>query len=169
MADYYTPTVIQQTIPAADMTPLERLLLTRILSSEPDGNGLYFYADEGPSDLAVIERGELEEALAASREAGGSRAARLVAEHLAQLGEDEAEAEVELDLSGGISWEAFLQDIVRRSSQLHYVSVISSFTCSKMRSDGFGGMAVLITAECIFGKSTDDLIVEFLKEAGFED
>lgn len=31
MADYYTPTVIQQTIPEADMTPLERLLLSHIL------------------------------------------------------------------------------------------------------------------------------------------
>jgi hypothetical protein len=166
VADYYTPTVIQPMIPAADMTPLERLLLTRIFSAEPDGDGLYFYAEEGSSDLAVIERGELEEALAASREAGDSRAASFVAEHLAQLGEDEAE--VELDLSGGTSWEAFLQDIVRRSPRLRYVSVVSSFLCSKMRSDGFGGMAMLITAERILVKSTADLIDDFLKEAGLE-
>ena len=165
MADYYMPTVIQQTIPAADMTPLERLLLTRILHAEPDGDGLYFYADEGPSDLAVIERGELEEALAASREAGDSRAASFVAEQLAQLGEDETE--IELDLSG-TSWEFFIQDIVRRSPRLRYVSVVSSFTCSRMRPDGFGGMAVLITAERILAKSPDDLIAEFLKEAGLE-
>lgn len=165
MADYYTPTVIQQTILAADMTPLEQLLLTRIFTAEPDGDGLYFYADEGPSDLAVIDRGELEEALAASREAGDSRAATFVAEQLAQLGEDDAE--VELDLSG-TSWEFFVQDIVRRSPRLRYVSVVSSFTCSKMRPDGFGGMAVLITAERILAKSTGDLIAEFLKEAGLE-
>jgi hypothetical protein len=166
MANYWTPTVIQQTIPEVDITRLERLLLTQIFSSEPDGDGLYFYAEEGPSDLAVIDRGELEEALAASREAGDSRATRYVAECLARLPADEAE--VEIDLSGSISWELFVQDIVRRSPRLRYVSVISSFNCSKPRPDGFGGLAVLITVECIFGKSTDDLIAEFLKEAGLE-
>jgi hypothetical protein len=82
----------------------------------------------------VIDRGELEEALAASREAGGSRAASFVAEHLAQLGEDEAE--VELDFSGAISWEAFLQDILRRSPRLRYVTVVSSFTCSRCGPTG---------------------------------
>ena len=117
----------------------ERLLLTRIFSSEPDGDGLYFYAEEGPSDLAVIDRGELEEALAASREAGDSRATRYVSEYLARSPADEAE--VEIDLSGAISWETFIQDIVRRSPRLRYVSVISSFNCSKPRSDGFGGSA----------------------------
>ncbi|HZU91407.1 MAG TPA: hypothetical protein VE993_19300 [Stellaceae bacterium] len=166
MADYWTPTVIHQTIPDADMTPLERLLLTRIFNAEPDGDGLYFYAEEGPSDLVVIGRGELEEALAASRAAGDSRAAVFVAEQLAQLGEDEAE--VELDLSGSVSWEAFLQDILRRSPRLRYVSMISSFTCSRMRPDGFGGMAVLITAERVLAKSTGDLIAELLEEAGLE-
>jgi hypothetical protein len=165
VADYWTPTVIPQTIPAADLTPLERLLLSRIFTAEPDGDGLSFYAEEGPSDLAVIDRGALEEALAASRAAGDSRAATFVAEQLAQLGEDDAE--VELDL-GGTSWEFFVQDIVRRSPRLRHVSVVSSFLCSKMRSDGFGGMAVLITAEHVLAKSTGDLIEEFLKEAGLE-
>ena len=145
----------------------ERLLLTHIFRAEADGDSLYFYAEEGPSDLAVIDRGELEEALAASREAGDSRAAILVIEQLAQLDADEAE--VELDLSGSISWEVFVQDILRRSSRLRYVSVVSSFTCTRMRANGFGGMAVLITAERILGRSTDDLIAELLVEAGLED
>src|SRR5216684_4427044 len=39
-----------------------------------------------------------------------------------------------LDLSGS-SWEFFLQDIVRRSKTLTYISVVTSFTCSKMRPD----------------------------------
>jgi hypothetical protein len=165
VADYFSPTVIQQTIPAMDMTPLEQLLLTRIFTAEPDGDGFYFYAEEGPSDLAVIDRGELEEALAASREAGDSRAASFVAEQLARRPADEAE--VALDLSG-TSWEFFIQDVLRRSPRLRHVTVVSSFTCSKMRPDGFGGMAVLITAERILAKSTGDLIAEFLKEAGLE-
>lgn len=49
---------------------------------------------------------------------------------------------------------------------LTYISVISSFTCSKMRPDGFGGMAVLITKDAIKGKSTGDVLEDFLVEAG---
>src|SRR5208283_1448028 len=71
--------------------------------------------------------------------------------------------EIELDLSG-MSWEFILQDIVRRSSTLRYVTAITSFTCSKMRPDGFGGMAVLITADAIKGKSTSDILEDFLAE-----
>jgi hypothetical protein len=37
-----------------------------------------------------------------------------------------------------------------------------------MRPDGFGGMAVLITADAVRGKSTNDLIEEFLSEAGLD-
>ena len=39
MADYYTPTVIQQSIPDADMTPLELLLLSHIFDAERDSDG----------------------------------------------------------------------------------------------------------------------------------
>jgi hypothetical protein len=164
MADYFTPTVIQQTIPTGDMTPLERLLLTHIFDAQPDSDGLYLYAGEGPSDLFAVSRAELEAALAAS---GGvaSTAATAVTERLAGLSGNESE--IDLDLSG-TDWGFIIQDIVRRSSTLRYVTVLSSFTCSKMRSDGFGGVAVLITADRIFGKSTHELIDDFLAEAGLD-
>jgi hypothetical protein len=77
------------------------------------------------------------------------------------------QTQIDLDLSG-TSWEFIVQDIVRRSSSLRYVTVLSSFTCSKMRADGFGGVAVLITADRIVGKSTFDLIGDFLAEAGLD-
>jgi hypothetical protein len=38
-----------------------------------------------------------------------------------------------------------------------------------MRPDGFGGMATVITADEITGKSTHDIISELLEEAGIED
>ena len=38
MADYFTPTVIQPAIPVADITPLERLLLSHIFNAELDGD-----------------------------------------------------------------------------------------------------------------------------------
>ena len=54
MADYYSPTVIQQTIAEADMTPLERLLLSHIFESERDGEGWYFFSESGPADMIMV-------------------------------------------------------------------------------------------------------------------
>jgi galactokinase len=77
---------------------------------------------------------------------------------------------VEIDLGlSGTSWEFFLQDVVKRSRTLAYISVVAAFTCSRMRPDGFGGMTMVITADAIRGKSTNDLVEEFLSEAGLDD
>jgi hypothetical protein len=165
MADYYFPTVIQQTIPDADMTPLERLLLTQTFSAEPDGDGVYLYAEEGPVDFIVLSRAEIETAIAASNGAAGT-AATCVAECLSRFPPEQTE--IDLDLSGTSIWEFIFQDIVRRSPTLRYVTAIASFDCSKMRPDGFGGMAVLITPDRILAKSTHDLIAEFLAETGLD-
>jgi len=76
--------------------------------------------------------------------------------------------DIDLDLSG-TSWEFFFQDIVKRSKTLTHISVQAAFTCSRMRADGFGGMAVLITRDAIVGKSTGDILEDFLAEAGLDD
>ena len=164
MADYYTHTVIQPPIPAADMTPLERLLLGEIFTAEPQDDGVYFYAEERPADLLYIARAELDAALAASR-AGGGTAVTCVTEQLLKC--SDTSDNIDLDVSG-TSWEFIFQDIVRRSPTLRYVSAISCFDCSKMRSDAFGGIAVLITADRILGETTNDLLTDFLAEAGLE-
>ena len=162
MPDYFSPTVIQPAIPAADITPLERLLLSHIFQVEPDGDGLYFYADETPADLIWLDRLPLQTALAQSKNTAGTTAVTVVTEQLAQLPDDNVE--IELDFSDR-SWESIFQDIVRRSSKLRYVTAESAFTCSKMRPDGFGGMAVVITASAIIGKSTGEIIADHLNDA----
>ena len=162
MADYFSPTVIQPAIPVADITPLERLLLSHIFNAEPDGEGLYFYADERPADMIWLDRAPLEAALAQSASAVDNTASTLVTEQLARAPADNVE--IELDLSG-ISWEDIFQDIVRRSHTLRYVTAVSAFTCSRMRPDGFGGMAVLITPTAVMGKSTSDIVEDFLNAA----
>jgi hypothetical protein len=91
-----------------------------------------------------------------------STATTYIAERVAVASTDDTE--VEIDFSG-TSWEFIFQDIVRRSSTLRHVTAVTSFTCSKMRPDGFGGMAVLITAEAITGKSTEDILCDLLDEA----
>jgi hypothetical protein len=152
MADYFTPTVIQPAIPAADITPLERLLLSHIFNAQPDGEALYFYADEGPADMIWLDRAPVETALAQSIP---GTATDFVTERLARVPKDNVE--IELDFSDSC-WESIFQDIVRRSASLRYVTAVSAFTCSKMRPDGFGGIAVLITPDGVIGKSTSDII-----------
>lgn len=60
MADYFAPTVIQPTIPAADITALERLLLSHIFNAARDGEDLYFFADERPADMIWLDRTQLD-------------------------------------------------------------------------------------------------------------
>lgn len=164
MADYYTPTVIQQTIPDADMTPLERLLLLHIFDAERDGEGWYLFAELGPAHAIWVERAALEAALAASQISGENAAATFVRENWPNpKAGDVLPSRVELDLST-TSWEFIIQDIVRRSSTLDYVSVVSSFTCSRMRPDGFGGAVVVISADEIMGKSTHDILEDFIEQ-----
>jgi hypothetical protein len=76
----------------------------------------------------------------------------------------DSDTHIEIDLSA-MSWEFIFQDIVRRSPTLDHLTVVSAFTCTKMRPDGFGGMAVLINADAIKGKSTNDILEDFLAEA----
>jgi len=164
MADYFTPTVIQQTIPEADMTPLERLLLSHVFEAERDGDGWYFFAESQPADTFIVARAALEAALAASQLDVDNTANSFVTKLLASLkGEELQEAHLDLDLSE-TSWEFIVQDIVRRSTTLRYVSAVSSFTCSRMRVDGFGGAVVVISADAILGKSTNDLLEEFIEQ-----
>jgi len=173
MADYYQQTVLHQIIPDADMTPLERLLLSKILQFERIGDGWFFFAEENPAMVINVDRKQLEQAIQASPDSDNA-AHSAVREELAGAMDGGKDIDLDftntsyLDLSGS-SWEFFLQDIVRRSKTLTYISVVTSFTCSKMRPDGFGGMAVLITRDAIVGKSTGDILEDFLADAGLDD
>lgn len=158
MADYFSPTVVQPSIPLAAMTSLERLILSQIFSSEPDGDGLYFYAEQGINDMPAYPIDEARAALAASGDTE-SRATDIVRAELARLDADAAY--LQLDMTD-TSWEAIFQGIVQRAPLLAYVSVVSAWTCTKMRPDGFGGMAVLITADDIMVRSTESMLDEML-------
>lgn len=162
MADYYEQTVVQQSIPLADMTPIERLILSHVFQSEDESDAIYFFAEQSPETWIDLSRGELTEALAATGETKGVAFA-CATEQLAAAGPDATD--IEIDLSGS-SWEFIFQDIVKRSKTLRYVTVTTAFTCSRMRCDGFGGGATLITADAVVGKSTNDLLEEFLSAAG---
>jgi hypothetical protein len=160
MADYFSPTVIPEIIPNADMTKLELLLLSHMFDADSDGDGTCFHSWQGPSDLIWVDRAELSAALDTAR-SSDCQVRNYVEEKLktAISGDDT----IELDLSG-VSWEVILQDIVRRSNKLRYITVTTAFTCSKMRADGFGGMALFIAADGIKACSTTEFLSDCLAD-----
>jgi hypothetical protein len=161
MANCYSPTVVQPEIPVSDISPLERLLLDQIFSAPEDDGTLYLYAEERPSDYLIIPAKDLRKAFQASTSIP-SQIASVIEDALKQSTADDDD--IEIDLSS-ISFEPILQDIVRRSKTLPYITVTTSFMCDKMRPDCFGGLATLITADAIIGKSTDQILQELLQSA----
>ena len=97
MTNYATPTVVPQTIPNDDMTPLERLLLTNIFDADDINGEHYFYAEESPQTLLTLDKGELDAAIAASQEHPSS-ALPAIQEQLSHCEPDQSI--IYLDLSG---------------------------------------------------------------------
>ena len=161
MADYYTPTVIEPMIPLAAILPIERLFLAQVFSEEVDGETAYYCSDDGASDLIILDAEAVRTALEATSAETSSLAKKLLDVHGDAIQGDE---EIELDECGDL-WADVLQDIVRRSSDLDHLTVTMAFTCSKMRPDGFGGLAMLITASTIRSESTSTLFDRFYAEA----
>lgn len=161
MAGYYTPTVIEPMIPLAAMLPIERLFLAQVFSEEVDGKTAYYYSEDGVSDLACFPADEVRAALDAASPETSRLAQKLIDQQPDAILGDE---EIELDECGDL-WADVLQDIVRRSPDLDHLNVTMAFTCSRMRSDGFGGLAMLITATAIRSESTNTLFDRFYTEA----
>jgi hypothetical protein len=74
------------------------------------------------------------------------------------------DGDLDLDLSCD-GWALILQDIVKRSRTIDYISVVSSYMCSRMRPDGFGGSVTVITGEGVFFGSTHDMEEQLLNRA----
>jgi len=173
MIDCHSPTIVQPTIPNVDITPLERLLLTHIFEAKPDSDGLYLSAEIGPTEAFAVA---VEDLRTAFNESAGtpSTASDYFAERMASIGDGETYIEVDFrrmfagtnqEPARGLSWEFIFQDIVRRSPTLDHVAVVSTFTCVRVRPHRFGSIAVLITADAIRGRSTDDILADLLSEA----
>ncbi len=161
MADYYTPTVVEPMIPLTAILPIERLFLAKVFSEEIEGETAYYCSDDGAPDLITLDAEAVRTALGATSAETSSLTKKLIDEHGGAILGDE---EIELDMCGDL-WADVLQDVVRRSPDLDHLTVTMSFTCSKMRLDGFGGLAMLITANNIRSESTQTLFDRFYKEA----
>lgn len=152
MADYFSQTVVQPSIPNAYMTPLERWLLEQMFEFEPDDhNTTYFFATEGTNSTADAEDEELGIILR-------DDASPLAAALRDQLANADDPGWLDLDR---VSYATVFQAIVaRHPDQVPFVTVEMAFTCSKMRPDGFGGGAELITADDVRWINTSRWLAE---------
>jgi hypothetical protein len=160
MADYYTQTVVEPFIPLAAILPIERMFLAKVFTEEPAGEATYYYSEDGAYDLISLSAEDVRAALGDANPET-SRLVQKLIEEQSEAGDDE---DIELDMCGDL-WPDVLQDIVRRSPDLDHLTVTMAFTCSKMRPDGFGGLAMLITAQTIRSESTNSLFDRFYAEA----
>jgi len=161
MADYYTPTVVDPVIPVDAILPIERMFLSQVFDEEVENGIAYYCSEDGVRDLIFLNPGEVREALESTDHASSRLVAKLREDCPDEIaGEDE----FEFDLCGDY-WEDVLQDIVRRAPDLDHLTVTMAFTCSKMRPDGFGGLAMLVTADTIRSDSTNTLFDRFYTEA----
>lgn len=138
MADYFSQTVVQPAIPNGCITPLERWLLEQMFQCEGYADErTYFFASESIKDQIDRSDGVLDALLGAD----ASPLAAALREALRTADDPDW-----LDV-GDIGYAAVLQAIVARHPiEVPYVTVEVAYTCSRMRPDGFGGAAELITA-----------------------
>lgn len=161
MADYMTPTVVEPLIPLAALLPIERLFLAQVFDEEVADEAAYYFSEDGACDLISLSAEEVRAALDAATPETSRLAQKLIDEQPdAILGEDD----IELDMCGDL-WPDVLQDIECRSLDLDHLTVTMAFTCSKMRPDGFGGLAMLITGAAIRTESTHTLFDRLYSEA----
>ena len=169
MADYHSPLVIQPDIPLDGVTALELFLLTHMLQSEVNDDGVYLFAELSVEEMPAVKAGELRRAY--SESAGvESRVLAPVGQWLDEAGYCGDDDGTHFDLDGHLeysAWIVMLQDITRRSRAVAYFTVSGAYTCTKMRSDGFGGWAALIYPEDVRMQSTNDLLDTFINEAKF--
>jgi hypothetical protein len=162
MADYHSPTIVSPPLPLADISPLEHLVLGQLFDAELADRGLiYFHSWSGPREFLSVEAGELREAHAASTGIAGvaNDLATVLLDRQAEAADAGQDDDIEIDLSiAGSGWERMLQDVLRRSSEIDEIVVTTSFTCTKMRPDGFGGLITRITAKAIESCSTVEML-----------
>lgn len=156
MADYYSQCVVSPMLPLAELTEAEQLVLRNIFDSQLDGEDLYLFTEIGRNSLIELALPDMRAALASAEIV--SLATRLLSKAVADLPDGEDTAEIELD----DEWLEIFQEIVQRSDTLTFVAIETGFNCSKVRPDGFGGAAIVITAEAIDTISTSQFIDETL-------
>ena len=120
MADYHSPTVVQPAILNTDMTALERLLLTHIFESAPDGDGLYFFAETSPRNQFELPIETIRAALTAS-DGVPSEAVAFVREQLKEAGDDDEHVDLDMAAAG---WRPTVENYLGRVPKVRIIEAV---------------------------------------------
>jgi len=161
--DLETTVVINPAIPLDDMTLLERLVLSHIFDAGEIDGCLHLYSDRGAASVLHIPAIDLEAAYAASRNVSVSGISPIIARRL--NGSVEPTGTIDVTLSDR-SWEFILRDIVARSSDLTEIRALEWYRHASQSPDSFGVKIILITADAIVGRNSDELLEDMRDEAG---
>jgi hypothetical protein len=152
-------------LPIADISPLEKLILSKVLDCAEIDAGLELYTDTGPMNPIVVSRRELMEAIVTSDQANESLLKRFVSERVLFIlpTEDlDPESVIFIDLSE-FPWQFVIQDIITRSPTARELVVIQWVSDTSQRSNTFGASVSLITDNGIFHATSEDLLADFRK------
>jgi hypothetical protein len=164
MDDLETTVVITPAIPLDDMTLLERLVLSHIFDAGETDDGLLLYSDRGAASHLRIPADELTNAYMMSRPVLHSDINGIIARvWKSWCEEDEPGKTVHVDLTD-TSWEFILKDIVARSTALTEIRVLEWYRLPSQNPDSFGANIMLVTANEIIGRGSDDLFEEMRAE-----
>ena len=174
MADYNFQSVFEPELPASVITPVERLILDNIFQSESydDADGtphVYFFAETGIADQFDIDATALAKAVSdtlATDPATAGKALELARDALKHVtAADGTIEDGDVEVVVNEDWTQILQDICKRHDDIPEIVVHQAFTCSKMRSDGFGGGIIRVTAGAIQTESTQSMLEKMRAEA----
>jgi len=165
MACLQTKITTYPALPIADISPLEKLILSKVLDCAEIDAGMELYTDTGPMNPIVVARRELMEAIDTPDQANESLLKRFVRERVLSIlpkEDPDPESVVFVDLSE-FPWQFIVQDIITRSPTARELVVIQWISDPSQRPDTFGASVSLITENGILHATSEDLLADFRK------
>lgn len=150
-------------IPLADITPLEKHVLTHVLECSETEAGLVLFTDFGPINPISVNRKALLDAFAASAQQTESALNTFIGSRILALlptSPDVNDVAAEIDLSE-FPWQFIVHDIVARSPSLAEVTVIQWMNHPSQRPESYGASVSLITGKGIHHATSEDLLNRF--------
>lgn len=165
MTDLETRIYTHPPIPLADVTPLEKLMLTHMLECSETDAGLVLFTDAGPINPVSVKRKALLDAFRASASQADSALNAFIGNRILALlpaspDDDDPHIAVDIDLSE-FPWQFVVQDIVTRSPSLPEVTVIQWTNHPSQRPETYGASVSLITGKGIHHVTSVDLLDRF--------
>lgn len=165
MTDLETRIYTHPPIPLADVTPLEKLMLTHVLECSETDAGLVLFTDAGPINPVSVKRKALLDAFRASASQADTALNAFIGNRILALlpaspDDDDPHIAVDIDLSE-FPWQFIVQDIVTRSPSLAEVTVIQWTNHPSQRPETYGASVSLITGKGIHQATSEELLNGF--------